>query len=153
MQQRQTLRLIALFEAFKGVIVLLVAAGALSLLHKDLRSIAISLVEHAHLNPASHYPQIFIDAASHTQNARLLWLAVGAAVYSLIRLAEAWGLYFERAWAEVLAAGSGAIYVPFEVLELVRRPTLLGAALLLINLGIVAVMLRALQLRRGRVNS
>ncbi len=146
--QRKTIRLIALFEAFKGIVVLLAASGMLSLLHKDIHEIAVRLVHHAHLDPASRYPQIFIIAADHLQDSRLLLLALGAAAYSAIRLAEAYGLYYEKAWAEVLAAGSGAVYVPMEVLSLMRHLTWLSAILFTINVLVVLVMVRALILRR-----
>ena len=142
------IQLIAAFEAFKGVVVLLAASGLLTVIHKDLQGIATVIVEHLHLNPASKFPHIFIEAASHLQDTRLVLLAFGAAAYASLRLAEAYGLYHGRAWAEVLAAGSGALYVPFEVLGLVRHPTWHGVALLVINLVVVAVMVLALLRRR-----
>jgi len=152
----KAIRAVAFFEALKGVAVLLAGSGLLSLVHRDIYAFAATLIEHAHLNPASRYPQIFLDAASKLSDTRLLLLAVGAAVYSLVRLIEAYGLFFERSWAEVLAAFSGAIYVPFEIYELVRRPTWHGAALLILNVAVVAIMVRALGQRRrlppGRPN-
>ena len=149
MSQRRAIRIVAAVEALKGVLVLAAAAGLLSLLHKDLGDIAVRLVHHSHLNPASRYPQIFIDAASNLQNSRLLFLAFGAAAYSVIRLVEAYGLFYERAWAELLAAGSGAIYIPFELLRIAHHATWLSALLLLVNVAIVVVMVRALLQRRG----
>jgi len=148
MDQRRTIRLIALFEALKGAVVLLAGLGLLSLLHKDLHDIAVRLVHHTHLNPASRYPQIFIDAMDHVQDSRLVLLAVGAAAYSAVRLAEAYGLFYERAWAEWLAAGSGAIYVPLELFRFFRHPGWLSGALFLLNVAVVAVMVRALMQRR-----
>jgi len=148
MATSKTIRLVALFEASKGILVLLAATGLLSLVHSDIHAVAAKLIEHTHLNPASRYPRIFLDAANHLQNFRLLLLASGAAVYSVIRFIEAYGLFYERTWAEVLAAGSGAIYIPFELVELVLRPTWYGFALLLLNLMVVVVMLRALLSRR-----
>ena len=142
------IRYVAYFEAFKGVLVALVGTGLLSLVHRDVLELATRLVEHAHLNPASKYPSIFLQAASHMGDSRLMLLALGAAAYAAVRLTEAYGLYFERAWAEWLAAVSGAIYVPVEVFQLVRRPSWLGAALLLLNLAVVAVMVQALRARR-----
>ena len=146
--ERRAIRVIAGIEAFKGVLVLLAAAGVLSLIHRDLHAIASALIRHAHLNPASHYPRIFLDAAADLQNGRLLWLAAGAAAYAMLRLGEAWGLYRERAWAEVLAAASGALYLPFEGVELVRHPGSLGVAVLSVNLVVVGVMVAALIARR-----
>jgi uncharacterized membrane protein (DUF2068 family) len=149
MHRDQAVRFIAYVEAAKGILVLLTASGLLSLLHKDIYDLAARLIEHTHLNPASKYPQIFLDAASKLGDSRLLGLAAGAALYSVVRLAEAYGLFFERAWAEVLAALSGAIYVPFEIVGLLRRPSWHGAVLLALNLAVVALMVRAMLRRRA----
>lgn len=146
-------RAVALVEAVKGSVVLLAATGLPALLHHDLGALAARLVAHMHLNPASRYPHIFLDAVAHLQHTRLLWLAAGAAAYGGLRLLEAWGLYRGRAWAEWLAALSGAIYLPFEVLELVRRPSGLGVAVLLVNLAVVAVMAGALVQRQRKLST
>jgi uncharacterized membrane protein (DUF2068 family) len=146
--QSEAIRLVAAFEAIKGVVVLAGASGLLSLLHKDVHAAALTLLEHLHLNPASRYPTIFLDAASNVHDSRLLLLAAGAGTYALVRLVEAYGLARQRAWAEVLAAASGAIYVPFEVAGLHAHRTWHGALLLAVNLLIVALMVAALLRRR-----
>lgn len=142
------LRTVALFEAFKGVVVLMAASGLLTLIHRDVHGVAVRFIAHMHLNPASHYPLIFIDAASNVHDSRLTWLAGGAFVYACVRFSEAYGLYTRKAWAEVLAALSGAIYVPFEVARLLHRPTWHSALFLTINLSIVSLMVWALLQRR-----
>jgi uncharacterized membrane protein (DUF2068 family) len=143
------LRAVAFIEAAKGAVVLLAATGLLSLVHRDLNDLAARLVRHAHLNPASHYPHIFLDAVSHVGDSRLVMLALGAAAYSAVRFVEAWGLFRERAWAEWLAAVGGAIYLPVEIGHLVRRPHALGAAVFVANLVVVLVVVVALVRRRG----
>ena len=45
------LRAVATFEAVKGVIVLLLGFGLLTLLHKDAESVAEDLLIHLHVNP------------------------------------------------------------------------------------------------------
>lgn len=145
---RRAVRAIACIEALKGIVVLVAATGILAVLHKDLNELAARLVAHAHLNPASRYPHIFLDAIAHLQEPRLLWLAAGAAAYSALRLVEAYGLFRERAWAEWLAALSGGLYVPFEMAELAGRPSLLGISVLAVNLAVVGVMVQALVQRR-----
>lgn len=156
MARSRAIRVVAFFEALKGVVVLLAATGILSLIHRDVHAIAAAFIEHAHLNPASRYPRIFLDAASHMQDTRLRLLAFGAAMYATVRLVEAYGLFYERKWAEVLAAGSGAIYIPIELINLFQRPTWHGLAILAINVVIVAIMIRALALRNrdaGRIDA
>jgi uncharacterized membrane protein (DUF2068 family) len=145
----KAVKAVAVFEALKGAVVLLASSAVLSLAHRDLYALALSLLAHTHLNPAAKYPQIFLSAASHLHNTRLVGLALGAAGYSLIRFIEAYGLFRERTWAEVLAAGSGAIYVPFELLASWREPTVLHLGLLAANILVVAVMVHALFRRRA----
>ena len=149
----KAIRAVACFEALKGTVVLLAATGLLSLFHRDVYAVASNFVEHMHLDPASRYPQIFLDAAAKLNDSRLLLLALGAAMYSAVRFIEAYGLVLERAWAELFAAASGAIYVPFEILGLVRGPSWHGAALLCANAAVVGIMVYALVKRRARSTS
>ena len=144
MRLSSALRTVALFEAAKGLLVLLVGFGLLSLIHQDIQRVAERLVAHAHLNPAARYPRIFVDLANQLTDARLLLIAAGAGVYFLVRFIEAYGLWYARRWAEWLAALSGAIYVPFEVFELYEHATWLSLGALVVNLTIVVFMLYSL---------
>jgi uncharacterized membrane protein (DUF2068 family) len=111
------LRVVALFEAAKGLLVLLVGFGLLAFIRKDLHSAAEQLVRHFHLNPASHYPQIFIDAAQKTD--QHLWaMAFSALLYSVVRVVEACGLWHQRQWAEWFGLLTGAMYIPSKYSQL-----------------------------------
>lgn len=147
MRLAQGIRTVAAIEAAKGLVVLLAGFGLFSLLHRDVQQFAETLVRHAHLNPASHTPHVFIDYAGRLNDARLQQLAAAALAYSAVRLVEAYGLWFERMWGEGFAAASGAIYLPFELRELIHRPSLLSACLLLVNLGVVLFMVYSLRRR------
>jgi uncharacterized membrane protein (DUF2068 family) len=137
---RTGLKAAALFEALKGLLVILAGFGLLALLHRDAQAFAESLVRHLHLNPARHYPSIFIEAAAHLTDARLRLLAAGAFAYSALRFAEAYGLWLARPWAQWIGIVSGGAYLPVETLELIRRPTVLKAALLAVNALLVAYL-------------
>ena len=139
---------VALFEAFKGALVLVVASGLTLLVHRDLHALAERLVAHTHLNPASRYPHIFLEAVDQLQNAHLWLLALGAAAYSALRFLEAYGLFRRAAWAQVLAALSGAVYVPFEIANLLRHFTWLSLGALALNVLVVLIMVAALVRRR-----
>ncbi len=144
----RAVRIIAFVEAAKGLIVLLAATGILAFIHADWNELAARLVRLSHLNPASKYPQIFLDAVSHLQQPRLVWLAAGAAAYSALRFVEAYGLFRERAWAEWLALIASGIFIPAEIVEVLHRPSLLSVGVLFVNVAIVAVMAHALWRRR-----
>ena len=57
--------------------------------------------------------------------------------YSSLRFVESYGLWRQRAWAEWLAIVSGAMYLPFELVNLIRHPSRVHWAVLLINIAIV----------------
>ena len=140
-QTKHGIRSIAIFEALKGVLVLLVGFGLLYFLHHNIQSTAEELVRHSHLNAARQYPHIFIEAAKHTDDSRLWFLASLAFIYSSARLMEAWGLWHLKTWAQWFAIVSGAIYIPIEVVELFRRITMLRIIVLAINLFIVIFLI------------
>lgn len=144
------IKTVALFEAFKALLSLSLAFGLLWFLNRDVHDVALRLVDYFHLNPASKYPRILLDAAAHTGNSRIVLLALGALGYTALRTAEAYGLWFERAWAEVLAAASTGLYIPFELLEILSRPNWIGIAIVFLNVAVVWIMLHALSTRRRR---
>ena len=140
-------RAVALFEAAKGLLVVLVGFGLLAGVHRDAQQLAESIVAHLHLNPASQVPRVFVQAAASVALPGGNWLVLGAAAYVAVRFVEAWGLWFRRPWAQWFAALSGAVYVPFEVYELATQGGLLPVAALLVNLAVVAVVARPLARR------
>lgn len=134
------LHTIACLEALKGVLVLVVGFGLLSLVDQDLQAAAERLVRLSHLNPAHHYPQVFIEALANTTDARLKFLAALAFLYAGVRFIEAYGLWRLKTWAEWLGIVSGAVYLPVEVFELIKHATFLKGGVFLINAGIVSYL-------------
>jgi uncharacterized membrane protein (DUF2068 family) len=134
------LRIVALFEATKGLLVLLAGFGILAYIHKDLHLAVEQLVRHFHLNPANRYPQIFLDLADRVTDTQLWVLALSALCYSVVRFVEAYGLWFQRRWAEWFGLVAGGIYVPIEIFEVIRKVTWPRVSLLIINIGIVVYL-------------
>ena len=143
-------RVVAVFEASKGALVVGAGLGLLSLVHHDLQATAERLVRHSHLNPARHYPRIFIEAASRMNDSRLMSLAALAFLYSAVRFIEAYGLWHMRVWAEWFAIVAGSVFLPIEVYEIFRRATWMRGIVLLTNLVIVAYLVNVrVSSRRG----
>jgi uncharacterized membrane protein (DUF2068 family) len=136
----EALRAVASFELTKGVVVLLAGFGVLSLVHRNVWGVADRLLELLHINPEKHYAQVFLQWADGVTDAKLLLIGALAAVYSMMRFIEAYGLWRARAWAEWFALIAGAVYVPFELYDLIHQPTSIRAATLIVNLAIVAYM-------------
>uniref|UniRef100_UPI0039C911CE DUF2127 domain-containing protein n=1 Tax=Horticoccus sp. 23ND18S-11 TaxID=3391832 RepID=UPI0039C911CE len=142
---RTGVRTVALFEAGKGALVLVAGLGLLTLIDRDVQEMAEHVVRLSHLNPASHYPHIFVEAASHVTNQRLWWLAAAAAAYAVVRGVEAFGLWHGRRWAEWFALVAGALYIPVEIYEIFHHVTWLKVAVFAVNAGIVLAMAYALR--------
>lgn len=149
MRLANALRTVALIEAAKGALVLLAGFGLLSLLHHDIERIAEHLISRAHLNPAAHYPHIFLVWADQLTDARLTLLAAGATGYTTVRFVEAYGLWHARRWAEWFAALSGGFYIPFEIFELVEHTNWLTVLTLSVNVTVVTFMLYCVLRARG----
>jgi len=145
---RRGLRTVALFEATKGLIVLFVGCGLSGYLHHRARHTVEMLVRHFHLNPARHTPQIFLKLADSFDNTKLWLLAGGAAAYATVRLAEAYGLWRERRWAEWLGCIGAAFYIPLEYRHFVAHPGLVSTIILGTN--IIIVIYLAYCLWKGR---
>jgi len=141
-KSKKILRLLSLFEAGKGLVVLLVGAGLLSLIHKNAQQEAAEIVKIFHLNPARHYPEIFINTIANLGNVRLWFLSISAILYSLIRFAEAYGLWYDRLWAIWFAVASSALFLPMELYELTEKFTIARTIILLINTLLVFYLFR-----------
>jgi uncharacterized membrane protein (DUF2068 family) len=149
--QSKALHAIALFEGVKGVAAIIASFGLLSLAHHDVRGMAYALIGHFHLDPDAHYPSILLKDATLLANANLRQAVLLAWAYAAIRLTEGYGLWKDRAWAEWLAAVSGAIYLPLELSHLMAHTTLINTLVLTGNIAVVAYMV--VRLRRHRVQS
>jgi uncharacterized membrane protein (DUF2068 family) len=146
----QGLHIVALFEGAKGLLVLLAGFGLLSFIHRDIHEAAMRLVEHVHLNPASHYPQIFLDLTERIHDTQLWGMAMAAAMYSVVRMVEAVGLWLRKAWAEWFGVLTGGIYIPIEILEVARSLTWPRVTVLVVNLGVVSYLLYVLVRNGGK---
>lgn len=127
------IRTVAILEGAKGALVLLTGFGLLTLIHKDIHHAAEQLVRHVHLNPARLYPRIFLDAAANITNKQLLFMAVSALIYSIARFAEAIGLWFQQRWAEWFGLLTASIYLPVEVVAVMRGITWPKVTVLTVN--------------------
>jgi uncharacterized membrane protein (DUF2068 family) len=147
------LKAIAIIEAFKGLLALLVGFGLHALAGRNLQQVAESIVSHTHLNPASHFPSVFIHAASSISDRNINLIVIGALAYSLIRFVEAYGLWKAFVWTEWFALVTGAIYLPFEVYEIVSHTHILSISVFLLNVAVVWYMARVLQSKRKERNA
>ncbi|WP_394790304.1 DUF2127 domain-containing protein [Rhodoferax sp.] len=145
---RNALHAIAIFEALKGFAALAALVGVLDLLHHDVRQLAIELVGRFGLNPDGHYPSLLLHYADLLPDANVHQLVLLGSAYVTLRLVEAYGLWNDKTWGELLAALSGGLYIPFELGHLLHHPTLVAALVCIGNLLLVAYLVYRLWSRR-----
>jgi len=134
-------RTVATIEFTKGVLVVLAGLGVFTMRHRNIWGVAESFLEFIHANPHHHMVGFFINIVYRLHDVHLWKIVTIAAIYTILRFVEAYGLWYALPWAEWLAFASGTIYVPFEVIDLVRHPTWFALAVLIVNLVIVLYML------------
>ncbi len=138
------LHLLAGFEAFKGLLVMCAGFGFLRYLNSStqvLNEVGNSIIEHLHLNPAHHIPQIFLLALANVTDKNILWIAIGALLYSILRFLEAFGLWKNRGWGQWIAIISAGLYVPIELIELNKGFSYVKATITFLNMLVVFYLL------------
>lgn len=136
-EAKKGLKVVAMLEASKGVLSLLVSFGLHVLAGENVKHVAESIVRHLHLNPVSELPRLFIQTASSVTSSNVSLFAFLALFYSLVRFIEAYGLWRGFVWIEWFAFLSGAIYLPFEIYEIILNMSSVAIAMFLINIVVV----------------
>jgi uncharacterized membrane protein (DUF2068 family) len=145
------LRGIALFEAAKGLLALAAVCGIISLRHTDLHAATDAFLLRHGVNPERHYTRLFIESVAKATNHHVGEIAALGLAYALIRLAEGYGLWQGKHWAEWFAVISAGLYLPLELQHFAHHATLLNAGVIFFNIVIVLYLAKLLiQQRRKR---
>jgi uncharacterized membrane protein (DUF2068 family) len=139
--------LIAAFKIFKGLALLAVGIGALKLVHRDMAVQTERWIELLRVDPHNHYIHRVLEKLSILDAHKLKELSVGTFFYSALFLTEGIGLALRKRWAEYFTIVSTSLFIPLEVYELAKHPSLAKGILVLANAGIVAYLV--MELRRG----
>ena len=137
----KAIRAIAIFEMVKGFLGFAVGITLISLLHKDLETVAGNVLEYLHIDPTGHFAEMFVERASKINESNIVIFVVLAFVYTLVRLVEAYGLWRLRTWAEWFAIISGMIYLPIEIYEIFQKPTVVRFVIFFFNLALVLYLI------------
>ena len=136
------LRSVALFEAAKAILILLLACGAFDLIHKNLDAVAEQIALMLRIRPAGRLSHVFVKLVTHVNDRTLPAVAAWALFDGAMRSVAAYGLWQEREWAQWFELLSSALYLPPEMYLLLHRPSWLRGSVLAMNIIIVLMMLR-----------
>jgi len=139
-RSRRLIKLIALERLGRGV--LLIAAGGYLLTHlgSDFGRLADRLMRAVELDPHKPFLHRIIVKLHHLHAGTVVVTGIGAILYGVLEVIEGWGLWLDKLWAEYLTVIATSVLIPFELYELVRKPSLLKAAGIAVNLAIVGYL-------------
>ena len=144
------LRTIALFEAAKGGLAFAAACGLLSLRHTDLHAVTDAFLLRHGIDPERHYMRLFIESVARATHHHEGQIAAVGLAYAVIRLAEGYGLWQGKHWAEWFAVLSAGLYLPWEFIHFARHPRWFTAGIILFNLALVLYLGKLLARQRAR---
>lgn len=143
-----TLLLIALFKLFKGILLVIVAVGALRLVHKDVATVVQHWVDLLRADPDNRFIHRIIVRSFGIQAKQLREISAGTFFYAGILLTEGIGLLMKKHWAEYFTVISTGVFIPLEVYEIVHRFTWVRVGVLLVNVAIVWYLVDRIRRRR-----
>ncbi len=142
------LQLIAAFKLLKSFALLAVGIGALKLLHTDVAALVEHWVGVFQVDPHNHFIHKLLEKLSILDERRLKELSVGTFIYAAIFFTEGIGLALRKRWAEYFTIIVTSSLLPLEVYVLAKHASIGEVLALLINLTVVAYLVR--ELRRTR---
>lgn len=132
---------IAIFKFVKGAVLLALAFGVLSFLHKDIASQVEHWLDQLRIDLDNQFIGTLLSKLQlvHTKEVKEL-SALGAA-YAALFLTEGTGLLFRKRWAEWLTIVATSSLMPFEGYELVKQFTAIRLVALLVNAAVVLYLI------------
>jgi uncharacterized membrane protein (DUF2068 family) len=139
---------IALFKWFKGALLLLLAFGFLKFVHRDVGEAFEDLANKLRIDPDNRYLGALLRKLNLLDDRKLETLSGLTFAYSALFLIEGTGLFFEKRWAEYLTIVATVSFVPLEVYELFKDPSLVKFFILSLNAAIVVFLILTLRRRK-----
>jgi uncharacterized membrane protein (DUF2068 family) len=131
---------IASFKLLKGLLLLVVAVGALRLLNEDIASKMRDWVAVLGIDPDNHYIDKLLMRITPLDNHKLEEIGAGSFFYSALLLTEGIGLFLRKRWAEYFTIIVTGSFIPLEIYELTRKYSLTKIVILLGNIAIVVYL-------------
>ena len=129
--------LIALFKLVKAVLLIMVGVGVFKLLHRDVAQVVEHWVNLLQVDPDNQHIQNIVQKLSFIDDRKLKEIGVGTFCYAALFLTEGTGLLLRKRWAEYFTIIVTASFLPFEVYEMVREPSVVKAVVIVTNIAIL----------------
>jgi uncharacterized membrane protein (DUF2068 family) len=143
-------KVIGTLKLLSGLIAVVVGIGATRFLAHDPGPKLERTITHLGLDPENYLIHTVIARLTSLDRTHLRAIEAGTFFYALLHMLEGIGLILEKTWAGYLVVVATSTLVPFEIYEIVKKPTLLRFSLFLLNVGIVIYLI--VELRKEHIN-
>ncbi|MBI1823699.1 MAG: DUF2127 domain-containing protein [Nitrospirae bacterium] len=126
----------------KGILLILISVKGMSLLNRDLHQVVDQLISQFNLDVDRSVIAITLKKARMINGHLLFIISVALFLYGVLDLVEAYGLYLRKRWAEYLTVFATALFIPFEIYEVLEKITLIRSGALILNILIVIFLIR-----------
>jgi len=134
------IRLIAAERFVRGGILVVAGAYLVTHLGSDFGRLADRVMRSLELDPRRPFLHRIIEKLHHLHAGAVLVTGIAALLYGVLETVEGVGLWLDQLWAEYLTVIATSLLVPLELYELVRKPSMVKGAGILVNLAIVAYL-------------
>jgi uncharacterized membrane protein (DUF2068 family) len=135
------LLVIAVFKFLKGAVLLALAFGALSLLHKDVALEFEHWLDQLRIDPDNEFIGALLRKLQLVHTKELKEISALGAGYAALFLTEGTGLLFRKRWAEWLTIVATSSLMPLEVYELIKEFTVVRLLVVLVNAAVVLFLI------------
>ena len=143
---RLIIRLIAAERLIRGVLLVIAGIYLVTHSHNDFGRLADRLARAVELDPRRPFIHRIIVRLHRLHASTVLLTGIAAVYYGVLETVEGAGLWLDKLWAEWLTVIATSLLIPFELYELVHKPSMLKAVGTAVNIAIVVYL--AYRLRR-----
>ena len=139
--QDRWITVIAIFKLVKGVLLVAVGIGALKLLHKDAGDILERWIDVLRVDPDNRYVHASLAKVLSVNDRMLKEISAGTFAYAALFLTEGTGLLLRKRWAHYFTIIVTGSFFPLEIYEFARHPSAAKAAVIVLNVAIIAYLI------------
>jgi len=139
--QPEGVLLIGTFKLLKGLLLLAIASGLLSLLDGSTAAAITQWTERLRADPHSHYFRLVMEKLASIDRRNVALITAGTFFYSAIFCTEGVGLLLKKRWAEYLTVIVTSSFLPLEIYEMLKHASIIKGIVITINAAIVIYLI------------
>lgn len=145
----RALRWVGTLQLIKGLLLVALALGLLSFLHRDVDEIVGVWMSKLGFNIEKGRCAAFLEMLNLVTDKQLFQMSLVAFAFAGVLVTQGTGLLLRREWAKYLTLVATSMLIPFEVLELAKGFGWVKLTVLLINVAIVGLMIYLVRAKRA----